>query len=302
MENPLLQSLEVEHSLLKQKYNKSFVWLIPCAALILLALAFAQYQVPFIILLFCGIVFVIITIVLAVKARKRLSNFFSEKVVRVCFEQSFDNAVYNKKMRISDSVVFGTGLFSSHYCDEVSGSDYASGTYKDINFEQSDLTLVHTETHTDGEGNTHTDRSIVYKGRWLIFDFKKPFSTDLQLLEKEVSGFFGKLFNKKSNVETESIDFNNKFTILAQDAHNAFYILTPHFKEYIMSTENRIKGRLYFCFQGGKVHEAVLNMKDSLEYSSNFKTIEELHRVALSDIALITELIDELRLCDSLYK
>lgn len=302
METAPLHNLEVEHSLLKQRYNKSFVWLIPCVALILLALALAQYEIAFIVLLLSGIVFGIIAVVLIVKARNKLSNFFSEKVVRACFENTFQNVEYNRKMRIPDSVIFGTGLFSASYCDDVSGSDYASGTYNGIDFKQSDITLTHTETHTDSDGNTHTDRSVVFKGRWLIFDFKKPFSTDLQLIEKEITGFFGKLFNKKSNVETESIEFNNKFTILAQDAHNAFYILTPHFMEYIMSTENRIRGKLYFCFQGGKVHVAVHNMKDSLEYSSNFKTIEDMRKIALEDIALITRLIDELRLCDSMYK
>ena len=105
-------------------------------------------------------------------------------------------------------------------------------------------------------------------------------------------------------IEIESDAFNKKFNIYAQNAHDAFYILTPSLMEKIDNLEKRNKGKILLCFINNQLHVGLYDGKDSFEPSSCFKEIneeEELKRASV-DIEQITMFVDELQLDNTLFR
>ena len=74
---------------------------------------------------------------------------------------------------------------------------------------------------------------------------------------------------RSGQLETESTAFNEKFGISCDSAHDAFYILTPHMMEYLMTMDQRAGGNIYLRFlKEGKVHVAVNSGATSISTSS----------------------------------
>ena len=73
-------------------------------------------------------------------------------------------------------------------------------------------------------------------------------------------------------METENLAFNEQFQILTNDAHSAFYTLTPHFMEHILSADNMANGRTMLCFDEDRVHIAIDNNRDSFEIKKGSDT------------------------------
>ena len=144
-----------------------------------------------------------------------------------------------------------------------------------------------TYTATDKDGNPRTEekRKTVFQGQWLILDFHKELSADLCVFEG------GR--KRSGQIETESTAFNEKFGISCDSAHDAFYILTPHMMEYLMTMDQR----------AGKVHVAVNSGRDHFEAGSlEYVKVSELLQRFRDETRYITELIDALLTVDTLYK
>ena len=102
----------------------------------------------------------------------------------------------------------------------------------------------------------------------------------------------------------ESTDFNKRFLVYAQDAHDAFYIITPHIMEKIIKLSGDSKGKILLCFINNQLHVGLYDNDDSFEPSSCFSTIdtERVTQDVLSDINKITMFVDELELDNDLFK
>ena len=106
-----------------------------------------------------------------------------------------------------------------------------------------------------------------------------------------------------TEVEMEDVEFNKNFCVYAENEHEAFYILTPHFMEKLKEIETKINAGIMFCFVDNKLHIAIDNNTDSFEYNVhkpiNEKEIEE---DIIKDIKIITDFADELNLDNDLFK
>ena len=133
-------------------------------------------------------------------------------------------------------------------------------------------------------------------------DFGKELSADLLVSKaRKKVPLLGK--RRKNKVESENAEFNKEFSIYSDSAHDAFYVLTPHMMEYIMEMNKKSQGNSYLRFQkDGKVHIAIDSGRDSFELGSVKKiNVQELREQFIEEIRYITDLIDELRLVDTLY-
>lgn len=185
--------------------------------------------------------------------------------------------------------------------DRYHSNDFITATYKDINFTQADVHTEERHESRDSDGHTHTTYTTIFKGRFLIFDFKRDFSFRLQLIGKS---FYGARLtkaageNKFRKIETESTDFNKKFKIYAQDGFEAFYILDPAFIEKIQEISTFYKNKILFAFADKQLIVAVNDGNDSFEAPHPAKlTDENTERTKVSsDIMTIVQFVEKLSL------
>ena len=248
-------------------------------------------------LVLIGVVATGIFVVLRSKISKEMKRCVSDNVVRSVINSVFEGVFYDPFGRLSDAVIENTELGFSSF-NEISGSDYISGTYNGIGVEMSDVKLEQvTRVHT--KNGTQETRTTVFEGPWMICDFGKELSADLLLVEREG---LGKKFSK-SGIKTESEEFNKNFRIESDNEHDAFYILTPHMMEYILQMDQKGAGRTHMRFmRGGKVHIAINSGKNSFELNGTNVDLAFLKSKFESELRYITDIIDELRLQDTMYK
>ena len=251
----------------------------------------------FVPMMFVGILLAIVFIFLTSRISKEMKRYVSDNVVRSVINSVFDGVFYDPFGRLSDAVIENTELGFSSF-NEISGSDYISGSYNGIGIEMSDVKLVEvTRVHTK-EGVRET-RTTVFEGPWMICDFGKELSADLLLVER---GGIGKKF-AMGGIKTESEEFNKNFRIESDNEHDAFYILTPHMMEYILQMDAKGMGRTHMRFmRGGKVHIAISSGRNSFELSGTNVDLAFLKSKFESELRYITDIIDELRLQDTMYK
>ncbi len=184
--------------------------------------------------------------------------------------------------------------------DRYHSNDFMTATYKDINFTQAD---VHTEERhetRDSDGHTHTTYTTIFKGRFLIFDFKRDFSFRLQVVGKRFDGARQNRLsneNKFKKIETESHEFNKKFRVYAQDGFEAFYILDPAFIEKIQAIGEYYNNSIMFAFMEKKLIVAVDDGNDSFEapHPDKFDEAADKQRIS-GDIMTIVQFVDKLSL------
>jgi len=207
--------------------------------------------------------------------------------------QVLEDVSYDPRGRIGDHVVRHVPMGFPFDFDEVKGSDHISGTYKGLRMEMSDLELVDVRrVHT--KNGTRTERVTVFRGQWIICQFRRQLSADVLLSER---GALGQMF-KLGGIKTESEAFNSRFCIRSDSEHDVFYLLTPHRMEQVLHMDALADGDSYLRFgRDGLVHIAVSTGKNLFEVGSD-RDAESLRQKFLQELADITALLDALCLGD----
>jgi hypothetical protein len=130
------------------------------------------------------------------------------------------------------------------------------------------------------------------------FEFNKNFTGNLQVLEAG-SPFSRRKFEK---VKLESIDFNKKFKVFAEEELTAFYILTPDIMEAIFNLEKRNPGRISMSFLGDHLYVAINNNRDTFELQMFRKIDETVIEEFKKDLLVIKDFIVSLKLNNKLFK
>ena len=139
-----------------------------------------------------------------------------------------------------------------------------------------------------------------FQGQWLVCDFGKELSGEVRLSENAKKL---RRQHRSDSVEMENPAFNDRFLVTAASAQEAYYLLTPHMMEYILSAAGRSGGEVYMAFlRGGKLHIAVQTGRDFFELGKSAANIERLRQKFLGELRWFTGILDELRLADTLYR
>lgn len=244
---------------------------------------------------------VVISLCVVIFTRKdsaRYKELYKEFFVKQSLNQLFTNIVYVKSQGISPELIYSTGMIRRG--NRYSSNDYVSAKYKNVGFTQSDVRIANEDDDTE---------TLIFKGRWLRFEFPKSFNFRLEVVEKR---FFanrtpsknyktGKSFQK---IKTESQSFNRKFNIYAEDGFEAFYILDPVFIEHIEALESIHKGKIILCFIDNYLHVGIKNNKDAFEPPNPTLPLNESKEIdkVTKDLKLITDFVDFLKLDKKLFK
>ncbi len=232
------------------------------------------------------------------KQSEALKKTLGSNVIQEILEEVFDTVEYNPLGRISS--ISGAEMVFPFQYDKIRGSDHIKAIYRGLQVEMSDIELINAEETIDDQGNVHRDESTVFVGQWLICDFGKELSGEVHISGKSKKSYG---ISIKGNVKMENEGFNKRFYVNAQNPQEAYYILTPHMMEYILTMSERSGGTIYMSFlRNGKLHIAVQTGRDFLELGGGKVNIESLRNKFLGELHWFTDIIDELRLVDTLYK
>ncbi len=234
---------------------------------------------------------------------RRFKAQLGNSLIPMVLGEMFDNVEYRHDGQIDNSIIYNTNMHFPFDFDEINAGDYFKAEYKGVGIEMCDLSLIEitTETTTDDDGNEHETerRDEVFKGQWIILDFHKELTADLCVFERTRNPLF-----RSKQLETENEAFNKRFGIACDNAHDAFYILTPHMMEHIMNMDDMAgaktymrfltEGKVYIAFQSGRDHFEVGNLKNA--------NIDDLRSKFRGEIRYVTDLIDEFLSLDSMYK
>lgn len=234
---------------------------------------------------------------------KTYKHLYKTYFVEQSLKQHFTEVQYNHEAGMPKTEIQSTGMMrmGSIY----SSNDLFSGKYHDVSLKQADVHIQ--EEYTDSDGNTQY--VTIFKGRWMIFEFPKPFTFRLQVVQKRFGAAKKANKNEKTGrklkrISTESITFDEKFKIYAEDDFEAYYLLDPAFIDHIEKLSEQHGGKLMLCFIDNKLHVAFYNNKDAFETPNPLKKLDEATESAKinQEIKVITDYVDFLKLDHKLFE
>lgn len=253
--------------------------------------------------IFVAVFIVILAVIFTYKDAKLYKKLYKSYFVEQNMKQIFTDLHYNHESGMPRAVLDSTHVINTG--DVYSSNDFTTGKYKDVAFSQADVTIQ--EESTDSDGNRHY--TTIFKGRWMVFEFPKSFTFRLQVVEKwfSASRKLSKSKETKRKIErihTESIEFDKRYKVYAEDGFEAYYILDPAFLSHIEDLGNSHKGKLMLAFIDNKLHVALNDGNDAFEPPSPFKKLDEKTESAKihHDIKTITDFVDFLKLDRKLFK
>lgn len=239
---------------------------------------------------------VIAGVLLMMRSEIKIKNTISGDIVNGIVNEVLDNAIYAAPYRLSDEIIVSSHMVLPQPYDKISGSDFINGEYKGLLLKMSDIDL--TRRVSTGDDDETDER--VFDGQWLMCDFGKALSGEVHVsqITKSMPDSV-----KRQRIRMENEQFNEKFVVTADDPEEAFYVLTPHMMEYILSLEKKNKGIIYMSFlRDGKFHIAVNSGEDFFELGKKEPDYETLRQIFLDQLRWYTDIIDVLRLEPNLYK
>jgi hypothetical protein len=224
-----------------------------------------------------AVVFLILTIVLGVKARKRYKRFhgeFKHRVIGSIIRFLDPGFTYHPvqcipKSRYEESGIFKTGV------DRYRGDDLVSGAIDKTAFVFSELHTEYKTRHTDSKGNTRTEWHTIFKGLFFCADFNKHFKGTTYVLPDTAERLFGFLGStlqswKRSHgelVKLEDPEFEKAFVVYGSDQIEARYILSPSLMDRIVEFKKKANRKIHLSFVKSWVNLAIEFDRDLFEAS-----------------------------------
>lgn len=228
-------------------------------------------------------------------AYNKLKKDFKENFLKGLFSELIPGIRYEPYQGLSEGVVYDGEFLKK--ADRFYSEDYLSGKIDDIDFITSDVRLEERHVRHTKNG-TQVYYVPYFVGRIFRFDFHKELVGRLQVLEKgsPYSRF------KYTKINLESIAFNKKFNVYAQDDHTAFYILTPDIMESIFEIEKRNPGVIKLSFVNQQLYIALNNNKNTFELQLFKKISSEEIEIFKRDLLMIKDFVITLKLNNNIFK
>ncbi len=241
------------------------------------------------------------------KAKIKLKSIIEMQILPITLAEVFTDITYNRtnndfvKYHLKQSKIPIT-------CDTYTCNDHVKAKYRNVDLEFADVSLYNEHIQKDKDGFEQKVSLLVFRGQWLVLDFHKQLSTELLITEK---AWHTRISSKvKSDIQTESTAFNDKFYIKTDVPHEAFYILTPHFMEYLLEMDKKAKADVQLSFlQEGKVylllernHDLFELTQNAFKLTSNKMGFETLTEQIQNETKYVTEILDELLSSKTLFR
>lgn len=208
-------------------------------------------------------------------------------------DKAFFPGAYSDPHRgVSLRTMMAPGFFSQP--DRYIGEDFRTAEYHGISFEQGHYRLQKRFETSEGRGRAAVSYADYAIGTMYHFSFARDFGQVVKVLERKGTLSYGT--GSLKQVETEYIEFNRKFVVLASDETTCFFLLTPQVQEKIMSLEGMFKGQFYLAFVGHELFIAANNSDRSVKVPWKDPLTAENMQAVIESFALPAVFIDLLGL------
>ena len=293
-EKQMMTNQELESQLKSLRVKETITKILTCCAAVAMIIMWFFMEN-----LAMGLVFLVIAIVfgfLFAMSSSMIKKLLSDNIISGVLKEALGDTVEYIPW---GNVEPGYMVFPFSY-NCVRGSDHIKANYNGLNIELSDIELIEETEETNEDGVTEKSSATHFQGQWLICDFGKELSGEVRL---SASTKYLRKQNKNNSVEMENEAFNKRFLVIAGNPEEAYYILTPHMMEYILSMADKSGGEVYMSFlRDGKMQIAVRTDRDFFELGKSKANVEKLREKFIGELRWFTDMIDTLRLEDSIYK
>lgn len=230
------------------------------------------------------------------KIKSKVMKHYKNDYIKPLLDKYFDDTIFVVEEGLSEDEVKKSALFPMG--NRYHSNDLVKGNYKGIPFRMSDVVIK--QVTSNGKTTTTTE---YFRGKWIIAKFEKSIEGYVKVRERDFFGGDGtSIFSNTKKIETESIEFNKLFSIRTVNEVEAFYILTPHFMQRLISIENQIEGDIGFAFFNNEIHIALYTQSDQFEIGFMDQINEDLIRSHEEQIKIITSLFESLYENRGLFK
>jgi hypothetical protein len=192
-------------------------------------------------------------------------------------KDNFDLKAFYPDSCISRDIVYNAKLFN---WTGINGYNCFHANYRGADFVSCDL-------HLAARSNKQT--YDVFIGQWLIITMVKEIYPSVTVTELSYKNLIN---DKREKVQMESAAFNKQFMVFTEDPQKAFYVLTPHFMEFIMSLKQSTESKIHLCFTGFMAHVAVSTGRASFAPYQEEHDITQLRRRMQREVDFIKRIID----------
>ena len=246
MEQPQLDDdriVAVLDPLRKKKNTYSTIMLIGFFGMAFLGNYIRTIWAPFVQL--AGIIIAIVAAVLQYKVNNEYVNTYKQLISKYVLKEYFEEASYKPLQGFTPEEFRDAHLIHWRSDFVYHAEDLIDGRYKDVEFKQSDVRI----THQSGSGK-HRHTVVDVDGRLIRFQYKKDIRGRILIVTDIHTAM---LESGLSKVEMEDVEFNKQFDVYAPDAHSVYYLLTPHFMEYLKRLRSMDR-TLYISFDGQELY------------------------------------------------
>ena len=187
--------------------------------IILMIIGIIGFTIPLIV---AGLLIAIIAGVIRNGRKSTIKKQLSDNLVKSALEDVFDNVIYEPFKAMPSSLVWESDMMLPVSFNTVEGSDHIKASYKGLDIEMGDVSLVDSgEIYNDETQMYEKVESTVFRGQWLVCDFGRELVSDVKLAARSRAD----RALKKASIKTENEEFNKRFTIVSDNEQEAFYIL-----------------------------------------------------------------------------
>ena len=225
--------------------------------------------------------------------RRFKANIFRRLITRID-----PTLLYNPAGMVPRTLFQLSGLFGDDI-DYYDGNDLIRGTIGDTPLEFSDL-KVEKETR-DSKGRRH--RVTIFAGTFIVTEFHKNFQHTVKVYpdvaEKYLGVVGGWLQGMTSGklVRMDSPAFEKEFKVVADDAVEAHYLLTPNIMEKLVQLRKKADAPVYLSFRLDKLFIAIANGGDWFE-PTLFKSLlgVDIFKSYIENLNLVLGIVEDLNL------
>ena len=241
--------------------------------------------------MYLGLFMIVAGVLIGKGQRSKYQAIYKDLFVDEPLRKNFDDVFYAWKSGFSLDEVNDFQLFKRG--TGVKSEDYVKASYKGVYFQMADVEILDS-TRNSKNGNSN----YIFDGRILTFNFPDKAVSTIRIYSNEVyKNNRANNTSRASKVQMESERFNQVFDVFAEDAHDAFYLLTPQFMEQLVRLQRKYP-HISIKFQGNQVGVGFHDNRgsdsfDKIDWSNKVEYHEELARVQsdINDVKTIINMI-----------
>lgn len=275
----------------RKKLNRVSI-IVTVIAVLFLIVSFVLMLLYEIMLVFVAIIVLLFVIICFSASKKKFAGKIKSRIISTMVKEELgEDAIYDQNGGIPLNEILSTGMYQ--YPDKYNLEDYIKSSYNGVDYQMCDAILKEKHVTRDSKGNRRVEYIQYFNGKVIIIDFKKDIDVLLKIVEGHPKGFNPGLLQK---VETEVIDFNEKFKTYVNDKEKAFYYLTPVFIRKIVELEKLYKGTIQYVLDNDCFYIYINNNSDSLEVNIRKPIDDKQLNIFRSQITIANAIINEFNL------